>query len=193
MLEFGCIPHPKYSFLGASPDGITPNGVMLEIKVPYSREFQKDDIPPHYYDQMQGQLEVCNLDECDFLQCKIEELNGLVEYLEENEAQFKGVVLEYKDSNNNIAFFYSKLNITEKEMEKWIRGIKINLSSKGLCLKNTWYWKLIKFTIDNVKRESGWKEKSLPIFTKFWKEVVYYRENMDELKNNKRKKIVLDI
>ena len=125
VLEFGCIPHPKYSFLGASPDGITPNGVMLEI-VPYSREFQKDDIPPHYYDQMQGQLEVCNLDECDFLQCKIEELNGLVEYLEENEAQFKGVVLEYKDSNNNIAFFYSKLNITEKELEKWIRGIKIN-------------------------------------------------------------------
>ena len=30
-------------------------------------------------------------------------------------------------------------------------------------------------------------EKSLPIFTKFWKEVVYYRENIDELKNNKRK------
>ena len=55
---------------------------------------------------MQGQLEVCNLDECDFLQCKIEELNNLDEYLNENEAQFKGVVLEYKDSENNINFLF---------------------------------------------------------------------------------------
>lgn len=193
VMEFGCIPHPKYSFLGASPDGITPDGVMLEIKVPYSREFQKDDIPPHYYDQMQGQLEVCNLDECDFLQCKIEELNGLSEYLDESEAEFKGVVLEYKNSDNNIAFFYSKLNITDKELEKWIRGIKINLNSKGLCIKNTWYWKLVKYTIDNVKRQSDWMEKSLPVFNDFWKEVTYYRKNIDELKNNKKKKIVLDI
>ena len=36
-------------------------------------------------------------------------------------------------------------------------------------------------------------EKSLPVFTDFWKEVVYYRDNIDELKNNKRKTIVLDI
>ena len=193
VLEFGCIPHPKHSFLGASPDGITPDGVMLEIKVPYTRDFKKDDIPPHYYDQMQGQLEVCNLDECDFLQCKIEELNNLDEYLNENEAQFKGVVLEYKDSENNIAFFYSKLNIGKKELEKWIRGKKINLSTKNLSIKTISYWKLIKFTIDNVIREKDWMEKSLPVFTEFWKEVVYYRDNIDELKNNKRKTIVLDI
>ena len=80
VLEFGCIPHPNYSYLGASPDGITPDGVMLEIKVPYSREFEKDNIPPHYYDQMQGQLEVCDLDECDFLQVKLEEYSDVKEY-----------------------------------------------------------------------------------------------------------------
>ena len=35
-------------------------------------------------------------------------------------------------------------------------------------------------------------EKSLPIFQKFWKDVIYYRENPDEL-NTKKKKLILDI
>ena len=42
--EFGCIQHPKYNFIGASPDGINiePNcnrfGRMLEIKNIVNRE-----------------------------------------------------------------------------------------------------------------------------------------------------------
>ena len=32
VIEFGCLPHPVYTELGASPDGITPDGIMLEIK-----------------------------------------------------------------------------------------------------------------------------------------------------------------
>ena len=30
--EFGCMPHTEYDFLGASPDGISECGIMLEIK-----------------------------------------------------------------------------------------------------------------------------------------------------------------
>ena len=56
---------------------------------------------------MQGQLEVCDLEECDFLQVKIEEYNDIIEY--EKDVLFndgiqdgktsdglpKGLVLEY--------------------------------------------------------------------------------------------------
>ena len=43
-------------YLAASPDGITPDGVMLEIKCPLSREIK--GIPPIYYwQQMQQQLD----------------------------------------------------------------------------------------------------------------------------------------
>ena len=68
ILEFGLIQHPHEYWLGASPDGITPDGVMLEIKCPYRRKIT--GVPPFYYwIQCQIQMEVCNLDKCDFLEC----------------------------------------------------------------------------------------------------------------------------
>ena len=62
--DFGCIVHPKYNFLGASPDGINVDenndryGRMLEIKNIVNREIT--GIPKkEYWVQMQQQMEVC--------------------------------------------------------------------------------------------------------------------------------------
>ena len=67
--EYGFIQHPTYEFLGASPDGITDKGIMLEIKCPLRRNI--NGVPPFYYFvQMQLQLECCNLQYCDYLECK---------------------------------------------------------------------------------------------------------------------------
>jgi putative phage-type endonuclease len=89
--EFGLCNHPKYSFLGASPDGIVSEykndgihktnivGRMLEIKCPPRRQIKTsgkvrgDICPTYYWDQVQIQLETCDLDECDFWQCNIKE------------------------------------------------------------------------------------------------------------------------
>ena len=83
--EFGLIQHPKISFIGASPDGITVKGRMLEIKCPSVREINGNVLDPKtkaYYAQIQTQLEVCNLEYCDFFECKILELpGGLQQYL----------------------------------------------------------------------------------------------------------------
>ena len=97
--EFGLVPHiaePNISFLGAIPDGICTNctldgkfsplvGRMVEIKCVTTRQLnitgpenmwvkgEKDmAICPHiYWVQMQLQLECCDLEECDFWQCKL--------------------------------------------------------------------------------------------------------------------------
>jgi len=94
--EFGLVPHmgsPQLGqqvvpFLGASPDGIctcstldgkfSPMvGRMLEIKCVTSRVINTTGdedgvITPHYYwVQVQLQLECCNLEYCDFWQCKL--------------------------------------------------------------------------------------------------------------------------
>ena len=97
--EFGLVPHiakPNISFLGASPDGICTCstldgkfsplvGRMVEIKCVTTRQLnitgpenmwikgEKDiAICPHiYWVQMQLQLECCDLEECDFWQCKL--------------------------------------------------------------------------------------------------------------------------
>ena len=62
LWEFGSILHkdPELYMISASPDGITPKGIAVEIKVPLKRPIT--GIPPKYYwYQMQHQLKVCKL------------------------------------------------------------------------------------------------------------------------------------
>lgn len=99
--EFGLIGHPKYKFLGASPDSIVSQykldgkhktkyiGRMLEIKCPYVRKINMDGpiidhiCPIYYWVQVQLQLECCDLDECDFWQCEIREYDTRDEFIED--------------------------------------------------------------------------------------------------------------
>lgn len=69
--EFGLLPNKRIECFGASPDGVCSNGIMLEIKCPYSREIKDGYVKPEYYQQMQGQMHTAELFECDFLECKI--------------------------------------------------------------------------------------------------------------------------
>ena len=84
VLDFGCIEHQQYPFLAASPDGIIvgPNnyGRMLEIKNVVSREI--NGIPKlDYYIQTQLQMEVCGLNECDFVETKFTEFDHICHFI----------------------------------------------------------------------------------------------------------------
>ena len=54
-----------------------------EIKCPKSRNIITGIIPPVYFAQVQGQLEVCDLEYCDFLECQIREYNSKNEFFED--------------------------------------------------------------------------------------------------------------
>jgi putative phage-type endonuclease len=90
---YGCVVHAEYPFIGASPDGINhlPSsplyGRMVEIKNIVNREIT--GVPSDaYWIQMQMQMEVCDLEECDFLETRIREFDGgydeYLAYMEEN-------------------------------------------------------------------------------------------------------------
>jgi putative phage-type endonuclease len=66
--DVGLLVHEKYPWLGASPDGVTDSGALIEIKCPYKRQPIAGHPPHHYIPQMQTQLEVANLDYCYFVQ-----------------------------------------------------------------------------------------------------------------------------
>jgi putative phage-type endonuclease len=86
VLEFGLLPHPTIPILGASPDGITTDGIMVEIKCPATRRIDgrvKSKKTLGYWAQMQTQLEVCDLEYCDFLECKIVEFSSYEDYIED--------------------------------------------------------------------------------------------------------------
>jgi putative phage-type endonuclease len=126
VIGFGLMPHPNIPFIGASPDGITQRtGRMLEIKVPYSRKII--GIPLIYYwIQMQMQLQCCQLDVCDFVECTIKTYtseqqfiedqwvneDGSVDYHKTHEGLEKGclIIFEYKlySANLLISNMYSQ-------------------------------------------------------------------------------------
>jgi putative phage-type endonuclease len=87
--EFGCIPHKSIAFLAASPDGINTDktsgryGRMLEVKNIVNREI--NGIPKlEYWVQMQLQLEVCDLKECDFLETRFTEYENEEEFMKDS-------------------------------------------------------------------------------------------------------------
>lgn len=79
VLQFSLIPHDTKDWLAVSPDGITPDGIMVEVKCPYSRErkpaeaYEPWGCPKYYYPQVQAQLEVCDLELCKFVQYWVDE------------------------------------------------------------------------------------------------------------------------
>lgn len=80
--EFGLLVHSDVhgkehglDWLGASPDGITNTGAMVEIKCPYRREIDPGEVPHHYLPQLMVQLEVCDLELAYFVEWQPSWLN----------------------------------------------------------------------------------------------------------------------
>ena len=71
--EIGLVQHREYPWLGASPDGVTEDGLLIEIKCPLTRKIEKK-VPSYYLPQVQLQLEITDLEECDFIQYRPEEM-----------------------------------------------------------------------------------------------------------------------
>ena len=65
--EIGLVRHREHHWLGASPDGVTEDGLLIEIKCPLTRKIEPK-VPKHYLPQVQLQLEITDLEECDFVQ-----------------------------------------------------------------------------------------------------------------------------
>jgi len=104
--NIGCITHDSYTFLGASPDGINVNpdspryGRLLEIKNVKSRQIDGSVSKP-YWVQTQLQMEVCNLNECDFLETKFTEYENYNAYVKDI---FETEVHGYSLNNNKIDY-----------------------------------------------------------------------------------------
>jgi putative phage-type endonuclease len=163
--EFGFIDHKYYNFLGASPDGIIIDetsklyGRMLEIKNIVNREI--NGIPKkEYWTQMQIQMEVCDLDYCDFLETEFKEYLNEEEFLKDGdfnktkEGFQKGIFMKFADENGNPFYQYPPWNIKNEDYKKWEEDIMEKYSS--LTWLQNFYWKLIKISLVTVTRNHFW-------------------------------------
>lgn len=82
ITDVSCVQHPRYSFLGASPDGLIvpladgdPHryGRLVEFKCPMTR-VEKPEIPVAYVHQMQMQMECTGIDECEYVEFRFKQV-----------------------------------------------------------------------------------------------------------------------
>ena len=181
--EFGCLPHDTVGFLGASPDGISDEGIMLEIKCPLSRIIT--GIPPIYYwYQIQIQLEVANLPRCDYLECKIVEVddNEFNEHIQTNNITNSitvGFIIEALNrSINKEVYVYFPYNTSLKDFESW-ENEKIDsiLESDELDYIRTTRWILKDYGLCKIYRDKDWYENNIQHMSDFWDEVLDARKN----------------
>ncbi len=171
--DFGCIQHPEYEFIGASPDGINVDvssdkyGRMLEIKNIYNREI--NGIPKEeYWIQMQLQLETCDLELCDFLETRFIEYSSIEEFYNSNH-EYKGLIL-YFTKNGEITYKYMpfEIEINEESINKW-KTEEIEVMEKdNFTLTQENYWYLDEFSCVVVKRNKKWFTKGLEQIKEIW-------------------------
>ena len=177
--EFGCIPHKTIPFLAASPDGIVTspknNGRMVEIKNVVSREITK--IPKmEYYIQMQLQMEVCDLPDCDFVETKFVEYESENDFWKDKYNLKKGMIIVFVKDNESFLYEYAPLfHNTEKELDTFTKKTfeKYNLDcpqieTNGIRWFRTIYWKLDVYSCVYVPRNKMWFSKAFPKMKETW-------------------------
>lgn len=203
VYEFGVLQHPKYPFLGASPDGITKSGIMLEIKCPMTRKIT-GIVPRYYWIQIQGQLEVCDLNLCDFLECSLAEYPNIETYLEDTEenppkrfykvdkklmtkykkgdvfnrtkeGMEKGAVLTYLDEMGDKKYFYSECGVSENELRKWEKSVEKKADPRWTKMRIA-FWRLNHFSCVRVERERDWFAEARPKLEDLWNQIEHYRK-----------------
>jgi len=201
IYDFGLIPNNEIYCFGASPDGITDTGVMVEMKCPYRRKCN-GEIPEQYYIQIQGQLATCKLTDCDYVECYFEVFNDISNFkevcLEDKNKEF-GIIVEYME-NNSYAYYYSPELLCVEDCIEWaykkIEEEKLKENETYNFLKMT-YWKLKKIFVKRVPfQEEEWNEM-VPEIYRFWDDVKILRDKGIESipvkpKNPKKRELELD-
>jgi len=195
--DFGCIKHDKYSFLGASPDGINidPNsekyGIMLEIKNIVNREIT--GIPKkEYWVQTQLQMETCGLDECDFLETRFIEYENEEAFLMDTYTQnsnsgndhiektakneYKGIIMYFANKEGNPHYVYKPMNIrTYSDFQKWEEEQMTEYESKEYTWIKNLYWRLDCLSCVLIKRNIKWFNENVHCLEDIWKTIEYER------------------
>jgi len=177
IFEFGLIKHPTIPYFGSSPDGISNQGIMLEIKCPYKRNIDSGEVPEQYYYQMQGQLDVCGLEECDYFECKFAMIKDLAEW--KKTTSIKGIISTYNDINT-----YSEISFENENIEKildWAKG-KPNLQ----------YWVFVKFNLKRIKRDRAFLKDAYNELKTVWDKICFYKSNKEAYDKDMGMEICID-
>lgn len=176
--EFGLVTNENINNFGASPDGINDMGIMIEIKCPYSRKIVDDDIPEKYYLQIQGQLAVCELNECDYIECNFKVFDTIENYIQsipDDSVVNHGVIAEFKNNEKNeYEYIYSPPYMKKLDAFDYIKEhISNHDDTSGLVFIKYTPWSLVEMNIQRIYfDEKNWHQNVVPKIISFWEKVV---------------------
>ena len=195
--EFGCKAHVKFPFLRASPDGINVDeksnlfGRLVEVKNPTTRKLS--GIPKkEYWIQMQLQMEVWDLDECDFLETVFKAYESENDFNNDGETftrtakgRRKGILIQFY--HNELPHYeYPPVDISREHFDKWYDDIMEKNSHMSWI--NNLYWYLEDYSCVLVPRNKLWFETVYPDFKELWNTILKERKSGYEHRKPKKKK-----
>jgi hypothetical protein len=170
IVDSGRIIHPTDTHLAASPDGLlleggSRTGRLIEIKCPISRDIG-GAIPFDYWCQnRQIQMEVTDIDECEYLEVKVESAHPKKKYTPENPLE-EGLMwlLKKERVDSSLEYVYA---YTDEEFDK--------LAAEGWTLHEAIPWALATSTQSLFRRDPKWFLDTSGMRDKFWKDVANAR------------------
>lgn len=160
IIDTGRLVHSTDPLLAASPDGILYDaaeparvGRLLEIKCPITRAVT-GTIPFEYWCQMQIQMEVTGIDECEYVEAKIQS------------ATAKSGVVPDMVPDGHVWLLYDAA--TEKMVYAYTEEEKTSFQAQGYDELEIIPWRVEKLFIKTVVRDRGWFEGTRAKRDEFW-------------------------
>lgn len=169
--EFGLLRHPTIPYIGASPDGITDDGIMLEIKCPWRRKIT-GEVPLQYYYQIQGQLAVCGLDECDYFECEFEVVDTDADVAYHDGPEYERGVFIEDTSVSPPRYVYPHQSLSS--LESLSRWADAHVDPDNNTLRVIW-WRLLKSATARLHAEPVMFADLAKRLSPIWDKVNLYR------------------
>jgi hypothetical protein len=177
IVDTGRILHPHDTHIAASPDGIVLEaedtgriGRLVEIKCPITRKIGQG-IPFDYWCQMQVQMEVTGIGECEYVEVKIDSIQGI-------STDLSGVV----DGHLWLLQHPLTCEVTYVYKESDIRD--------GWDILEKIPWRLNDIYIVTVPRDRAWYNSTDKVQKQFWENVEKAQKGNVQVGNGRQKVIV---
>jgi len=159
--ELGRLYHQTDKRCAASPDGLIYHcpknertGRLIEIKCPVTRQID-GTIPKDYYAQMQMQLHVTGLQQCEYVEAVFSSpYNDMDEKI--GPGLYNGYIAVIR-SDDELKYVYSPVNCSDE----WIVKDVVEMIP----------WKLMRLDEHIVMRSEEWWSALMPVVDAFWEDV----------------------
>jgi putative phage-type endonuclease len=193
--EFGLLRHPTLPFVGASPDGITDLGVMLEIKCPWRRRIVEGEVPMQYYYQIQAQLAVCGLQECDYFECEFfetpdgptdeawagrdawHERGAFAEVLAPPRAVDPGAAPTVQPVDPPTFEYPTRMFGAPAELEAWLETLRAEHGAERVVAH---WWVLRRQAASRIQYDAAFSDDMFQRLAVVWQRTLDYRGDRDK-------------